>query len=32
MVDHEMHLVLQVLKDYADKYDENQALGLFQKI
>ena len=29
MVDHEMHLVLQVLEDGADKFDENQALGLF---
>ena len=31
MVDHEMHLVLQVLEDGVDKFDENQALGLFQK-
>ena len=27
MVDHEMHLVLHVLEDFADKLDENQALG-----
>ena len=31
MVDHEMHLGLQVLEDCATKFDENQALGLFQK-
>ena len=31
MLDHEMHLGLQVLKDCANKFDENQGLGLFQK-
>ena len=31
IVDHEMHLVLHVLEDCADKLDENQALGLFQR-
>ena len=31
MVDHEMHLGLQVLEDCIDKFDENQALGLFHK-
>ena len=31
MVDHEMHLVLHVLKNCADKLEENQALDLFQR-
>ena len=31
MLDHEMHLVFQVLEDCADKFDENQALALFQR-
>ena len=31
MVDHEMHLVLHVLEDCADKLEENQALDLFQR-
>ena len=31
MVDHEMHLVLHVLEDCANKLEENQALDLFQR-
>ena len=31
MVDHEMHSILHVLEDYADKLEENQALDLFQR-
>ena len=30
MVDHDMHLVLHVLEDYAYRLDENQALDLSQ--
>ena len=29
---HEVHSKFFVLEDYTDKFDENQALGLFQKI
>ena len=31
MVDHDIHLVFHVLKDCADKLDENQALELSQR-
>ena len=31
MVDHEIHLVLHVLEDCANKFEENQALDLFQR-
>ena len=31
MLDHEMHMVLHVLDDCADKLDENQALEIFQR-
>ena len=31
LLDHEMHLVLNVLEDRADKLDENQALDLFYR-
>ena len=31
MVDREMHLGLQVLEDCENKFDENQALGIFHK-